>query len=170
MTKQSQSNAVYNATINTLEENEVTFTPNETSLKEVMTDEMRKTIISIVCEGFTSGSVELKDTPSNQAKMADPAKLKSYVNGLVSNWHRKDKRFNEGNAYEIKNKGSRTGQGDAQLKALKALFKKFNGVDTDQATKVQEAIDVRLSELQAEKNKAIEVDVDSLPEHLRHLA
>ena len=169
MTKQSQSNAVYNATLNTLEDNEVQFIPLETKLSEVMTDEMRKTIIGIVCEGFTNGTVELKDTPSNQAKLADPAKLKSYVNGLVSNWHRKDKRFNEGQAYEIKNKGSRTGQGDSQLKALKALHKKFVGVDADQTAKIQEAIDVRLSELQTEKNKSIVIDVDSLPEEFKHL-
>lgn len=169
MSKQSQSSAVYNATINTLNENGISFTDFETKLSDVMTPEMRKTIISIVTEGFTNGSIELRDTPSNQAKLDNPKELNKYVNGLVSNWHRKDKRFNLGNAYEIKNKGSRAGQGDAQLKALKALHKKFLATDPSKAEQIQEAINVRMSELQAEKQAKVVIDVESLPEHLRHL-
>src|SRR5665213_1962213 len=60
--------------------------------------------------------------PESRIKYATLESLrKDYVPGMVSNWIRKDLRLNGGEKYETKNPGSRAGQGDDQLKNLKAL-------------------------------------------------
>lgn len=163
--KMSQREAVYTATHNVLTENEITFEDGQ-DISEVVTDTIRSSVHVIVCESFSSGNVEFKDTPSNAEKLANPAKLSSYVSGLISNWYRKDKRFNGNTTYQPKNPGSRAGQGDAQLKALRALFKQFNGVDANKTTLIQEQIDDRVTVIQAEKAKAIKVDLTALPSDL----
>ena len=159
----SQREAVYQATHNVLANERINFEDGEL-ISEVMTDALRATVIEIVTAGFMEKRVELKDTPANKAKLEDPAKLKSYVSGLVSNWYRKDKRFNGNVAYEPKNPGSRQGQGDAKLKALKQLKIKFQG--TEQETAIDGHIEARLSEIQAEKQAKIEIDYSVLDQEL----
>lgn len=161
----NQRDAVYNATMSVLSENGVEF-EDFGNISDVMTKELRDQVHTIVCESFTSGKVSFQDTPANAEKMSNPTKLSSYVSGLISNWYRKDKRFNGNTVYTPKNPGSRTGQGDAQLKALRALHKQYNGVDADQAAKIQAAIDTRVAELQAEKAKANPIDYSAIPAEL----
>ena len=163
--KMSQRDAVYQATHNVLTENGVDFEDGQ-NIASVMTDEFRGQVHAIVCESFTSGKVSFNDTPSNQEKLNNPSKLSSYVSGLISNWYRKDKRFNGGTTYVPKNPGSRAGQGDAELKALRALHRQFSGVDETKATMIQERIDARLTVIQAEKAKKIAVDLSALPAEL----
>ena len=94
-------------------------------------------------------------------KSPDSAALKKYIPGLVNNWLRKDKRLNGGMKYEAKNPGSRTGSGDATLKAMRQLL----AATTDSAAKeqIQEQIDLRIEALKPKT----EIDVDALPASLR---
>ena len=161
----NQKDAVYQATYNVLADNDITF-EDHSDITEVMTKEYRTLIICIVCEGFKAGEVQFKDTPANKEKLGDDGKLKEYVSGLVSNWHRKDKRFNGNTTYKLKNPGSRAGQGDEQLKALRALYKQFKGVDDGKATEIQTAIDTRVGQIRTEKAKQVQVNIDALPAEL----
>jgi len=162
--KISQREAVYNATHQVLKENNISFEDGN-NVADVIS-EHRDAVIAIVCEGFKNGTIELKDTPSNQEKLANPTKLRSYVSGLVSNWYRKDKNFNGNTKYVAKNPGSRTGQSDSKLKALRNLKKMLETKGQD-ATEVDGYIKARLEELNAEKAKKIEVNMDEIPAELK---
>jgi hypothetical protein len=163
--KTSQREAVYTATVNVLGENDVHF-EDGMSIDSVMTDAIRASVHEIVCEGFSSGTVEFKDTPENAEKLANPAKLSSYVSGLISNWYRKDKRFNGNTTYTPKNPGSRAGQGDPQLKALRALSKQFQGVDQAKFDLITAQIESRVAAIQSEKAKHTIVDYSAIPADL----
>lgn len=167
MKTQSQREAVYNAIHSVLADHEITFEDGG-NVDEVLTKDMKASVQAILCEGFKSGAIEFEKTPSNQEKLASDSKLKSYVSGLVSNWIRKDKRFNGGVTYVAKNPGSRAGSGDETLKTMRALMKKFAG--TDKATEIQKHIDARVAELAAAKTKEVtltEEQISKLDPELR---
>ena len=140
-----QRTAVFNAVINVVGEQEG---------KYELTKDERDQVIMIVSQGIESGEVDFSDNA--RAKYDSSAKIRTYTVGLVNNWLRKDVRLNGGEKYKPKNPGSRTGQGDPQLKALKALLKQ----STDQAhiTRLEQAIEHRKAEIQAERAKSVEVD------------
>ena len=161
----NQREAVYTATHNVLKEHGIDFEDYD-NINDVMTDDLRKQITAIICESFQSGDVSFKDTPANQAKLENESGLKSYVSGLVSNWFRKDKRFNGNVKYTAKNPGSRAGQGDPQMKNLKLLRKQYED-DTDKVKEIDAAITARTAELKVAKAKKIEVDLDAIPAELK---
>ena len=161
----TQREAVYTATKNVLADNNIDF-EDYSNISDVMTDELRKSITSIVVEGFKANEIEFKDTPANNEKLADESKLRSYVSGLVSNWFRKDKRFNGNIVYKAANPGSRAGQGDDQMKNLRLLKKQFEAEGKD-TTEIDEAIATRASEIKASKAKKIEVDLEAIPADLK---
>lgn len=156
----SQREAVFAATIEVLGE---TFEEGM-NVDETITKEQRSQVMDIVCDGFRSGHTEFADTPSNKEKLQNPAKLRAYVSGLVSNWYRKDTRLNGGEKYVAKNPGSRAGSTDPQLKALRALAGQFKG--TEKGAEIQKHIDARLQVIAAEKAKQITVNIDMLPADL----
>lgn len=167
MSKLKQVEAVYNVTTKVLSEAGVKFEDGQ-DVSAVLTAEMRASINMVLCEGFVSGGIELKDTESNRAKLADPKALKSYVSGLMSNWYDKDKRLNGGVDHQIKNPGSRAFSSDDTLKSLRSLL----AMKPDHAEEIQGYIDARIAELkaqQAPKAKDIKVNVEALPEELKHL-
>lgn len=159
----NQREGVFNATISVIRDSGKTFEEGQ-DVKGIVTSEMRTSIIGIVVEGFKSGEIEM--SAEAKAKYSDDAKLKSYTNGLVSNWHRKDTRLNGGSKYIIKNPGSRAGQGDAKLKALRALRAQFTGVDDDKTAEIDMHIEARVKELGAEKAKKVEIDLSVLDPEL----
>jgi hypothetical protein len=159
MSKINQREAVYATTKNVLKDAGIDFEDGG-KIETVMTEELRIKITGIICEAFKKGEVELKDTPSNREKLESDSKLSSYVSGLVSNWYRKDKRFNGNEKYETKNPGSRAGQGDPQLKALRALHKQFVGVDNAKAKEIQGHIEARVKTIAEEKTKKAVADID----------
>ena len=161
----NQREAVFAATTSVLSDNNITFEEGQ-DIKDVMTDDLRKSVIAIVCEGFANGEVIFKDSEENKKKLADPKKLKSYVSGLVSNWYRKDKRFNGNVKYVAKNPGSRAGQSDSKLKALRNLKKQMEAASQD-TTEVDSYIEARTTELATEKAKKIEVDMTQIPQELK---
>jgi hypothetical protein len=153
MTKLSQKEAVFNAVTEVIG---VTRTAENTDPLTLSKDD-KASVREILLEGFENNEIELK---SNQDD------IKKYVNSLLNNWIRKDQRFNGGNVYKAKNPGSRTGQGDAQIKNLRLLLKTPNLTEEARA-EIQEAITNRLAEIKPEKK--IEVDATAIPEHLQHL-
>lgn len=161
-----QSEAVFNAVTQVFEDQGVTFEQGSDDASTLLTDSMKKSVYGILTEGFSNGDIVIADTPANQEKLSNPSKMKNYISGLVSNWLRKDKRLNGGVKPTVKNPGSRTGSSDPQLKALRALHKKYFGIDEEKANSVQEAINIRLEEIKAEKAKSTKVDISALPSDL----
>ena len=160
-----QNEAVYSATMSVLEDNDIQFEDGD-NINTLITPDMRQDVIGIVMEGFKTGKVDFKDTPANKEKLANDTKLKEYVSGLVSNWYRKDLRLNGGEKYAAKNPGSRAGQGDDQLKAMRALSKQYKGVDEDRYATIETAIATRVEQIRAEKAKQVQVNIDVLPADL----
>src|SRR5271157_5995691 len=107
----SQREAVYNSIVLVLATASIEF-KDGMSIDGLLTKDLRTQVHALVVDGFKSGEVEFEKTPSNAEKLASEAKLNSYVSGLISNWVRKDKRFNGNVTYVPKNPGSRAGQGD----------------------------------------------------------
>ena len=130
-----------------------------------LTSEQRAQVIEMVAEGFAAGEVEMSDEA--RAKHDTESKLKTYTNGLVSNWLRKDKRLNGGVKHTIKNPGSRAGSGDKVVKELKKLRSTLT--NDSQIAAVDFEIEKRLTAIKAEKAKSIEIDTSLIPEDLLDL-
>lgn len=156
----TQREATYNAIKSVLTSKGVSF-EDGTDVKEVLSADMRKEVKTILFEGIRGGIIAYNKSSSD-------TELNSYCNGLISNWLKKDKRLNGNTKYEIKNKGSRAGQGDEQAKELRKLLKQVAGTKAE--SEVAKALQTRIDEVKASKQqKAIEINVEALPEHLRHL-
>lgn len=159
MSKMSQKEAVYNAVISVLKENNIAFTEG-TNVGALMNRELRSQVNAILFEGFTARTIELDGTRGD-------SDLKGYVSGLQSNWLRKDKRLNGGVNYSAKNPGSRIGSSDPQLKAMRALLTTLS-TDTDRK-EVEVTINNRVAQIQASKVKTVNIDTNALPPELRNL-
>jgi len=132
------------------------------NLADFITAEQKKSIRAMLVEGFFEGNIQFSDT----TKLNNREYLAKYVSGLLDNWMRKAPELNGGVAYQAKNPGSRAGSGDEQIKALKALLKTI--ADDEVKKEIQQAINSRLAEIKPAKT--VEINVDALPEHLKHLA
>lgn len=130
----------------------------EGSGKLTITKEQRASVIDIVVAGFKAGKVSLDKTFTDQ-------ELKAYTSGLVSNWIRKDVRFNEGEKYVAKNPGSRAGQTDESIKNMKLLLKRPDLSAEDRAL-IQSELDTAIAAHQAKKAN-VEINYNALPESLR---
>ena len=144
-TKQTQKEAVFQAVTNVCSTQDV-YAPSK---------EERAQVNNILFEAFKAGTIEMDGTKDDSA-------LKTYVSGLQSNWLRKDKRLNGNVAYVAKNPGSRQGQSDDQLTALRGLIKTLT--TTEEKAEVQAYIDARLAEIS--KSKAKPIDFSALPADL----
>lgn len=156
----SQKESVYAATKAYLSENNV---KHEDGQRVALSKEGRRTVIQMVTTAAMAGEMEL--SAEAQAKYDTTEKMSGYVNGLVSNWLRKDIRLNGGEAYEPKNPGSRAGQGDELIKNLRNFRKTLTEEGHKQA--VDKEIAKRQLEIQASKAKKVEIQIDLLPESLR---
>ena len=159
----NQREAVFNAVTSVFKDNDVQFEEGMNA-GELLTKEMRSDVIGIIVSGINEGTVEFSENA--QTKYDTDQKKRAYTSGLVSNWLRKDKKLNGGIAYKPKNPGSRVGSADPKLKALRQLKKQFDGVDAEKAAEIQTHIDNRVSEIQAEKAKNIEIDLSVLDSDL----
>ena len=163
MSKVNQRTATVNTILSVLRDRGVEYELNcDTPISKVLTASDKEKVRDILFTMFREGEVEYKD--SFQAKVNDDSELKKYISGLVNNWIRKTKEFNCGETYKAKNPGSRAGSQDPQIKEMRKLL----GVTTDPKAKdaIQAAIDEKLAEVQASKQK-VEINVDALPAHLR---
>ena len=169
MSKLSQVNAVYQAVTNVLKENEIEFRDGEVNVGSILSKDMKTAVIGMLMNGFREGLIELKDTESNKAKLADEGELRVYVRGLVDNWLRKDKRLNGGMTYTAKNPGSKghlkyaTEEEKLQIKTMRHILKEI-GEDKD----VRDHLNDLESRIRARAPKAeSKVDLSVLPENLR---
>lgn len=154
--RQNQKSATFAAICAVMSTHGIAFSEGM-NVGPVFTKEMRKEVCDILVAGFSEGTIELD-------KQYDTVEqLRNYTTGLVSNWIRKDSRINGGSKYEPKNKGSRAGSSDQQLKALKGLL--ANVTTDEEKAEIQGFIDARKEELT--KAKAKPVDLSVLPEALR---
>jgi hypothetical protein len=159
----NQRQATVNAIMSVLSERGVNYELNgETPVSEFLTADDKKKVVSLICQGFLAGQIEMSDDGKSKY-FGDQAELRKYTVGLVNNWIRKATEFNAGTKYEIKNKGSRTGSSDEQLKALKELLKITT--DSEVRGEIQQAIAERMEEIKPK----VEINADALPAHLRHL-
>jgi len=166
-----QREAVYKVTTEVLASKGIEFMPTVTDVRDLVNTEIRSEITDHIVTMFQEGQVEFKSTESNQEKLTDAKKLRSYVTGLITNWFNKDTNLNGGSKYEAKNPGTRSP--DAQLKELRILKKHLEAKnDTDNLPRVEQAIAERVAELKSEKAPASipAVDPDNLPDFLRDLA
>lgn len=161
----NQRHATVSTILSTIKSHGIEYVLNgATPVSDMLTDKMKEEIRSELFAMFRNGSISYSE--DFKSKVADDTELKKYISGLVNNWIRKAPEFNNGSKYEAKNPGSRAGSGDEQVKEMKKLL----SVTTDAKARaiIQDTIDKRLASLAAEK-KSVEINVDALPESLRHL-
>lgn len=167
--KVSQKDAVFTVVMNYLDESGVQFEPfQEERLR--LSKEQRSAVIGLMIEATIAGEVSVQGKTKTYDTTCDNPELRKYWNGTLTNWLNKDRRFNGNVKHEIKNPGSRAGQGDATLKNLKNLLTQIEAIgDEEQVAAVQAEIDKRTAELAAQKAKKVEIDPNHIPEELRHL-
>lgn len=162
----SQSDSVVAATQEVLGESFKSGTP----VLSYITKDQVKQIVDLVTNSILEGETDF--SAQARSKHDSPAKVRSYVVGMVNNWHRKSKELNGGTTYVPQNPGSRQGSSDPQLKELKLLRKALaeRNASPESLEKVDEAIQTRLAEIQpAPTLKKIEINLDLIPESLREL-
>lgn len=158
----NQKEGVFNAVSAFCAENDIELRSDE-AFKP--TKEQRKTITHMVAVAMHAGEIELSEAASNKYNSLE---LKEkYCSGLVSNWLRKDERLNGGVEYEIKNPGSRAGNGDEVVRELRKLRKTLT--DADQKAEVDAEIDKRLEAIKAKKAQSVEINEELIPEELHGL-
>ena len=162
----SQKEGVYNAITAFLSENNIAFEDYQSEPLKLDT-EARRTIVGMLVAATNAGELTVKGkTRSHDTDAA----LSKYWNQTVGNWLAKDKRFNGNVQHQIKKPGSRAGQGDAQLKNMKALLIQVEAAGTpEQIEAVKGEIAKRQAEIAAEKAQKVEVNFDLLPESLRDI-
>ena len=160
--KMKQVEAVYVTTMNVLAEKGVPFDDGQ-NVSDIVTKEIRSEIIAVLVNGFETDQIEF--SADAKAKYFSTDRIKTYVNGLVSNWFRKDPRLNGGVKHQPKHPGSRAGSGDEQIKALKAL-RKLKLDDAEALAAIDTAIANRTAELQP-KATLTQEQIDNLPFELR---
>lgn len=164
MSKVNQKEAVYNAVVGYMSEQGRSVVDGEA----VQLDrEEKRTIIGMLAASLEAGEIAVSE--AKQAKMTEAKDYRDYASNILNNWTRKDLRLNGGEQYETKNPGSRAGAGDDQVKELKKFRSTLS--DPDQIAAVDAAIEERLTELRAERNKAKVEDInfDLIPQ-FAHLA
>ncbi len=145
----TQGEAVYQAVIAVMSDRDEgsKYEPNDKELES---------IYALVLQSFKSGETVHSKNPTE-------AQLIKYIPGLVNNWLRKDTRLNGGTQYVTKNPGSRAGSGDEAIKAMRTLLSLTD--EPAARAQIQQEIDKRVAELKPKK----ELNVEALPESLRHL-
>jgi len=160
----SQKQAVVNTILSVLKERGVDYEmKGEVKMSDIFTKDDRNKVRDIITAGFIAGSIDISENA--HAKHVENGFI-TYTNGLIKNWVKKNPDFNCGEKYTPKNPGSRAGQGDETVRALRSLLK--TALDDEMRDEVNQALKNRLEEI-SPKN-TIEINVDALPEHLKHLA
>ena len=165
MNTMNQKTAVVSTILAVLQERGVEYVlGGEVILKDILTDADKASVREFLFAGFRDGSINMTDEA--RAKHEEDSELKKYVSGLLNNWIKKNKEFNAGQGYTPKNPGSRSS--DPQLKALKQLLTQYDAESKDY-DEICIAIDKRTTEVAASKAKTVTINVNDIPEALRHL-
>lgn len=160
-TQVNQRQATYNAITSAIGSFE-----DGTNVKEFLTPEIKKEAKNTLFAGFRSGLISYS-AEFGSTKLNNDVELNKYCIGLISNWTKKDPRLNGDVKYAAKNPGSRAGQTDEQVKELRKLLKQVSGTPVE--SEVKKALDARVSQIKTAKSPAVSINIDALPENLRHL-
>ena len=157
-----QVQAVINAVTDVLGDD---FTPSSTNVLSVITKEQKASVREAVFNGIVDGEVVYN------GDVSDETALRRYVNGMVDNHLRKSKVLNGGNTYKSTGGGSKR---DPKLRELNKMLKTFEP-GTENYVQVQQHINARTQQLQAEKsqkqaaNARAAVDTSILPSNLANM-
>jgi hypothetical protein len=161
----NQREATFEAIVTVLSNSNVSFTPGS-NVKSVLTSDHKKQVRQILINGFKSGTVEHTQDFA-KTKLNSDTELNKYCSGLISNWVKKDNRLNGNVKYQTVNTGTRVGSSDPQVKELRKLLKATAG--TAEEKDVNEALNARLAQVKSTKTPKISIDVEAIPENLKHL-
>ncbi len=164
----NQKEATVKAILDTLSARDIEYEMGgDVRVSEVLNDVDKKEIRAILFSGFRSGDISFK--PEFQWKVDSDVELNKYISGLLNNWVRKFKDFNCGEVYVAKNPGSRAHSSDEPMRELKKLMTQvaIEG-DPEAIAEVKEAIELRKTQIKP-KSAIKPINVDALPENLRHL-
>ena len=160
--KVNQRTATVNTILAVLKDAGINYELNgETPVSSVLESTHKEKVRSVLFTMFKESKIEYKE--SFQAKVDNDTELKKYISGLVNNWIRKAKEFNNGQAYKAKNPGSRAGSQDPQIREMRKLLNVT--ADEEAKAKIQAAIDAKLAEIKASKQP--EVNLEAIPAELR---
>jgi len=123
------------------------------------TKEAKSKITDMLVELADSGEFAIKNAQEN---------VRTYVIGCLNNHLRKDTRLNGGEKYVAANPGSRAGQGDPSIKAMRQLARTFAEGSAERA-KIDAVLSAKLAEIKASKHTGPAIDPNDLPEELRDL-
>jgi transposase-like protein len=156
-----QSTATINTVLAVLSDRNYEYELNgSVNMSDVFTKEDKAKVCEILMAGFKADKIDMSEEA--KVKYSEEAELKKYTNSLISNWVRKHKEFNGGAKYTP----SFTRDTDPQIKEMRKLLNS-GALDEKGVSAVEAAIESRKAEIKPEK--VTEIDVDLLPEHLRHL-
>lgn len=161
-----QKDAVVSTVLSVLTERNVEYVlGGEIPITDVLTKQDITEVKACVLSMFVNEECGFKDEVTKAKHFETDATLRKYVNGLCDNHIRKTKEFHCGNTYKAKNPGSRAGNSDPQIKALKALLTQTT--ESDQIAQINEAIAERQTAIAVEKAKSVVINVNDLPDHLK---
>lgn len=130
--------------------------------KYILSTEDRKKVVDLVTESILASETDFSDKA--KAKYNTPKLVREYTVGMVSNHLRKAPELNGGVKYVPTNPGSRTGSQDPEVKNIKLLIKSGK-LSPEQTILAQQAVDVKVAELRANKAQ-VEIDYDVIPSDL----
>lgn len=88
----TQKEAVYQATVEIMQQAQLTF--DGRSVSETIPKELRKMVTNKLVELIKNNDVSFKATSSNGLKFKDAARMTAYASGLISNHWKRDPRLN----------------------------------------------------------------------------
>lgn len=124
--------------------------------------DIKEKVRTLLITGFLSRQIDMTQAAFDKYSK-DEKEMKKYVGGLIDNWVRKAPEFNNDQTYKAKNPGSRSGSGDESIKEMKKLLEKTTDPEAVQA------IEAAIAKRQEELKPKVEINVEAIPEHLRHL-
>jgi hypothetical protein len=161
----SQREATVNAILSVLKDRGVNYELGGTTpVISILTSEDKKKVQTILATGFNKGEIQLS-TEAQAKYVGNTSEMNKYVSGLINNWVRKYPDFNGKDKYTPKNPGSRQGTSDDSVKAMRQLLKVTTSVEAKE--EIEAAIAARLAEIKPASK--VEINIDALPENLRHL-
>lgn len=161
MKKQSQ--AVYEEVVKTLRTNDIPFVEGTSTARDILSKDLRETIVESIKHQLLTGAIALKQTQSNQKKLSDPKLLHNYANGLVSNWLNRDPRLNPNQNNTDSVTGIRKYAKDEIIQELKLVLSKVTQEDNQAGIeKTKEAIRNRIQELRTEETTKAKKEVSNL--------
>ena len=123
------------------------------------TDEAKDKMTDMLIELYNKKEIAIKNDQKN---------VRVYLKSMLNNTILKHPELNGGKKYVAEREGTRAGQGDDSVKAMRALLKTLVE-GTASYIKVSTALNNRIAELKASKVKHVEIDISALPAELRDL-